>query len=54
MKDESVCADCGERVPIGGWPFCKSARNPAGHAWGTYAWKMKMSMKTEGWSRRER
>lgn len=49
------CNDCGEVVPIGGWAFCKSERNPDGHAKGAaYSFKMHMSMKTHGWTRRER
>lgn len=26
------CADCGEIVLVGGWPYCKSPRNPGGHS----------------------
>lgn len=49
-----TCADCGEPVPVGGWPFCRSAANPDGHAKGVYAWKSGFSMKLQGWTRRER
>lgn len=49
------CEVCGEPVPIGSWPYCASPANPDGHARGAaYAFKMAMSMKTNGWSRRER
>lgn len=51
---EDVCADCGEEVPIGGWPFCASAANPEGHARGVYAWRARFGMKLQGWTRRER
>jgi hypothetical protein len=34
------CEACGEIVPIGGWPFCASGRNPDGHRKGTYGWVM--------------
>jgi hypothetical protein len=34
------CADCGDPVPIGAWPFCKSDRNPEGHARGSYQWSV--------------
>lgn len=53
-RQEMACADCGEPVPIGGWPFCRSDRNPEGHARGVYAWKTRFSMKLQGWTRRER
>ena len=36
-----VCSKCGYPVPIGGWPYCASDRNPSGHArGGAYAWSM--------------
>lgn len=51
----SQCGDCGEPVPIGGWPFCASERNPDGHAKGAaYTFKMRMGMRLNGWTRRER
>lgn len=36
------CCDlCGKPIPVGGWPFCASPRNPQGHArGGAYAWSM--------------
>jgi hypothetical protein len=49
-----VCDACGEPVPVGAWPFCASDANPAGHSKGTYRWKTKFTMKTSGWTRRER
>jgi hypothetical protein len=50
-----LCDDCGQYVPIGGWPFCASDRNPEGHAKGAaYAFKVRMGMKLNGWTRRER
>lgn len=48
------CTDCGEIVPVGGWPFCASTQNPEGHAKGAYTWKMQMGMKVQGWTRRQR
>lgn len=49
-----ACDECGEWVRVGGWPFCASDRNPEGHAKGAaYDFKMAMSMKTQGWTRRE-
>lgn len=48
------CDVCGEIVPIPGWPFCRSEQNPDGHERGTYRWKTKFSMKTQGWTRRLR
>jgi hypothetical protein len=52
---DDYCADCGEPVPIGGWPFCASDHNPEGHAKGAaYGFRMKFTMKTQGWTRRER
>jgi len=53
MKDD-ICEVCGQVVPIGGWPFCKSERNPKGHMRGTYGWMTKFGMKVQGWTRRER
>jgi hypothetical protein len=50
----ATCDDCGEFVPIPGWPFCRSEQNPDGHERGTYRWKTKFSMKTHGWTRRLR
>jgi hypothetical protein len=32
------CADCGEPIRIGSWPFCRSAINPQGHERGCYGW----------------
>lgn len=49
------CDDCDEPIPIGGWPFCASAINPAGHQKGAaYGFRMKFPMKTQGWTRRKR
>lgn len=50
----AVCDDCGEIYMHGDWPFCASERNPEGHAKGTYGWRVGFSMKTQGWTRRER
>lgn len=34
-----TCDDCGEPIPVGGWPWCASDRNPEGHSKGvTYRW----------------
>lgn len=32
------CADCGEEIRIGSWPFCRSQQNPQGHERGCYGW----------------
>lgn len=48
------CSSCGVFYAEGEWPYCVSARNPGGHGRGVYAFKMAMSMKTNGWSRREK
>lgn len=39
-----VCADCGEPVYTGSWPFCASRVNPKGHAKGAYGWRMASGM----------
>ena len=49
-----VCDQCGEEVPIGGWAFCRSKRNPEGHSRGTYQFTMRSRMATHKWERRER
>lgn len=54
MAVSDVCEKCGQEVPVGGWPFCASPHNPEGHAKGVYGWAMKMGMKVQGWTRRER
>lgn len=38
--DVERCESCGEPVPMGAWPFCASARNPDGHARGSYQWNV--------------
>jgi hypothetical protein len=48
------CDLCGKPVWVGCWPYCASAANPEGHSKGAYAFKMGFSMKTQGWTRRER
>lgn len=45
-----LCIDCGEPVPVGGWPFCQSKANPAGHEKGTYGFKMS-SVLAKKWER---
>lgn len=54
VPDSEECPSCGERVWIGDWPFCASLANPTGHTRGTYRFRMKFTMKTQGWTRRER
>ena len=51
---QDICLTCKEPVPIGGWPFCASPRNPEGHARGTYRWGMRHPMATKGWERNNR
>lgn len=29
---EEICEKCGKPVPVGGWPWCESKRNPLGHS----------------------
>ena len=53
-RPSDVCDVCGEIVQAGDWPFCASPANPEGHTRGAYGWRMRMSMKTQGWTRRVR
>jgi hypothetical protein len=50
--DTPVCEDCGQPVPTGSWPFCRSPQNPDGHAKGTYRWGLGTGMKK--WERMSR
>jgi hypothetical protein len=53
MKKQSDerCPECGEPVPIGAWPYCKSRRNPEGHAKGAYRFSMTSGMVQHKWQR---
>lgn len=53
-KASDCCKSCGEAVKEGDWPYCRSKANPEGHTRGAYTFKMHMSMKTQGWTRRPR
>jgi len=46
-----ICPDCGEEVPVGAWPYCRSRRNPDGHAKGTYRFSMTSGMVQHKWQR---
>lgn len=49
------CGDCGEPVPVGGWPFCTSEANPEGHSKDVgYHFKAGFGMAAQGWTRRLR
>lgn len=44
-----TCADCGEPVPVGSWPFCASKVNPEGHRKGTYRWGAQSVLSKKWW-----
>lgn len=45
--DAARCDACDAPLQHGDWPFCPHGR-------GTYGFRMAFSMKTQGWTRRER
>lgn len=50
-KDADHCEKCGEIVPIGGWAWCVSRRNPEGHARGAYRFSVSSGMVQHKWQR---
>ena len=46
----NVCPVCGGIIPIGAWPFCRSERNPEGHAKGA-TYQFKMASKLRRWEK---